>query len=139
MLHPATVLTSIVYIEEFMKSHGQRYVHLVADLQLFKVSIQIKWCDPTRWKYLVVRPGGMHTLMSFLGCVDNLMKGSGLEEILNVVYEGMLNGKVWPKAMRTLPVAALSSAIRLQVPAQRVCPARSRYRSGPRSQSQFRR
>ena len=47
----------------------------------------------------------MHTLMSFLGCVGNLMKGSGLEEILNVAYKGvssMLNGKVWPKAMRGL-------------------------------------
>ena len=88
-----------------MKSHGQIYVHLVADLQLFKVALQIKWSDPTRWKYLVVRPGGMHTLMSFLGCVGNLMKGSGLEEILNVAYKGvssMLNGKVWPKAMRGL-------------------------------------
>ena len=98
--HPDTVLTSIVYIEEFMKSHGQRYVHLVADLQLFKVAMQIKWSDPTRWKYLVVRPGGMHTLMSFLGCVD-----SGLEDILNVSYKGvssMLNGKAWPKALRGL-------------------------------------
>jgi hypothetical protein len=103
--HPDTVLTSIMYIEAFMKSHGQRYVHLVVDLQLFKVALQIKWSDPTRWKYLVVRPGGMHTLMSFLGCVGTLMEGSGLEEILTIAYKGvssMLNGKAWPKALRGL-------------------------------------
>ncbi|MES9884496.1 MAG: hypothetical protein ABW185_26930, partial [Sedimenticola sp.] len=101
--HPDTILTSILFIEEFMKSHGQKYVHIVADLQLFKVAIQIKWSDPIRWKHLLVRPGGMHTLMSFLGCIGGLMKGSGLEEILNSAYKGvssMLNGKAWPKALR---------------------------------------
>ncbi len=103
--HPDTFLTSIIYIEAFMKSHGQKYIHLVADLQLFKMAMQIKWSDPTRWQYLVVRPGGMHTLMSFLGCVGNLMKESGLDDILNVAYKGvanMLNGKAWPKALRGL-------------------------------------
>jgi hypothetical protein len=101
--HPDTVLTSLKYIEEFIKSHGQKYMHLVVDLQLFKVAIQIKWSDPTRWKYLLVRPGGMHTLMSFLGCVGVLMKDTGLEDILNVAYNGvssMLSGKAWPKALR---------------------------------------
>ncbi|MES9884700.1 MAG: hypothetical protein ABW185_27970 [Sedimenticola sp.] len=101
--HPDTVLTSLLYIEEFMKSHGQLYVHLVADLQLFKVAMQIKWSNPTRWKYLLVRPGGMHTLMSFIGCIGTLMKGTGLEEILCSAYKGvnsMLNGKAWPKALR---------------------------------------
>jgi len=35
-------------------------------------------------------------LMSFIGCIGNLMKGSGLEEIQSVAYGGvrnMLNGK----------------------------------------------
>ena len=103
--HPDTVLTSIMYIENFIKSHGQTYVHLSVDMQLFKVAMQIKWSDPTRWKHLIVRPGGMHTLTSFLGCVGQLMKGTGLEEILNVAYNGvssMLNGKAWPKALRGL-------------------------------------
>ena len=48
-------------------------------------------------------PGGMHTLMSFLGAIGHLMKGSGLEEILGAAFSGinsMLNGKAWPRAMR---------------------------------------
>jgi len=105
--HPDTILTSIMYIEEFIRSMGQKYVYLVADLQLYKVATQIKWSNPTRWKYLIIRPGGMHTLMLFIGCVVILMKGSGLEEILTAAYKGasnvhVLNGKAWPKALRGL-------------------------------------
>ena len=107
--HPDTILTAIKYIEAFVQSHGQKNLHLVVDMQLYKVAIQIKWADPLRWQHLLVRPGGMHTLMSFLGCIGNLMKGSGLEEILNVAYKGvssMLNGKSWPKALRGLRMVA---------------------------------
>jgi hypothetical protein len=32
--HPDTILTSLMYIEEFIRSLGQKYVYLVADLQL---------------------------------------------------------------------------------------------------------
>ena len=43
--------------------------------------------------------------MSFIGCIGNLMNGSGLEELLGVSFKGvshMLNGKAWPKAVRGL-------------------------------------
>ena len=72
-------------------------------MQLFKVASQIRWCDPDKWQTIVLHPGGMHTLMSFLGAIGHLMKGSDLEEILGAAFSGinsMLNGKVWPKAMR---------------------------------------
>ncbi len=89
--HPDTVLSSMVNIEDFIKCYGQNYVHLVADLQLYNMAIQIKLYDPTRWNHLLIRP---HTLMSFLGCIRNLMKSSGLEEILNVAYNGVSSGMV---------------------------------------------
>ncbi len=31
--HPDTALTSIIFIQNFMKSYGQKYLYLVADLQ----------------------------------------------------------------------------------------------------------
>ena len=34
----------------------------------------------------ICRLGGFHTLMSFLGSVGNMMKGSGLEELFAEVY-----------------------------------------------------
>ena len=101
--HPDTVLTTLTFIEEFMKQHNMVYTHLSADMQLYKVILQIKWSHLTRWNNLVVRPGGMHTLMSFVGCIGALMNSSGLEELLNAAFKGvshMLNGKAWPKAVR---------------------------------------
>ena len=43
-----------------------------------------------------MRPGGMHTLSSFLGSIGTIMKGLGLEEYTQAAYKGipnMLNGK----------------------------------------------
>ena len=109
--HPDTVLSSILFIEEFMKVHKQKSIHLVADLQLYKVSLQIKWSDPLRWKNLYIRPGGMHILMSFIGTIGILMKGTGLEEILGAAYKGgnMLNGKIW--GLRTVVTAILKPLV----------------------------
>ena len=100
--HADTVLSSLLHIENFVKQHNTNFVYVVADMQIYKVIMQIKWADCTRWKGLVARPGGMHTLMSFLGCISQLMKGTGLEELLGSAFKGvsnMLNGKAWPKAM----------------------------------------
>ena len=103
--HPDTVLTALIFIERFCKKYGQSGVQLVADMQLYKVAVQIQWSDPLRWKHVVIRPGGMHALMSFIGCIGKLMQSSGLEELLGAAYRGvanMLNGKAWPKAVRGL-------------------------------------
>ena len=56
-----------------------------------------------RWKNVIIRPGGMHTLMSFIGSIGNLMLGTGRENLLGASFKGvhnMLNGKAWPKALR---------------------------------------
>ena len=115
--HADTVLSSLLYIENFVKQHNTNFVNVVADMQIYKAIVQIKWADCKRWKRLVARPGGMHTLMSFLGCIGQLMKGTGLEELLGSAFKGvsnMLNGKAWPKAMRGLRmvvVALIKNAI----------------------------
>lgn len=54
---------------------------------------------------IVLRLGGFHTEMSYLGCVGHLMSGSGLQELLQVVYaqnsvEHMLSGKALARAVR---------------------------------------
>lgn len=47
---------------------------------------------------MVLRLGGFHTQMSFIGCIGHLMASSGLPELLEAVYASntvthMLNGK----------------------------------------------
>ena len=56
-------------------------------------------------KSIVLRLGGFHVLMSFLGAIGHLMAGSGLEEILKLVYASnavtkMLEGKAVSRAIR---------------------------------------
>jgi len=68
--HPDTVLTTLLYVEKAIRQNGGTYTHVVADMQLYKVALQIKWSDPERWKNLVLRLGGMQMmLMSFIGCI----------------------------------------------------------------------
>ena len=54
---------------------------------------------------IIIRPGGFHTLMTFLGCVWYLMANSGLSVIDEIVYAGntvprLLSGKVLYRALR---------------------------------------
>ena len=54
---------------------------------------------------VIPRLGAFHTLMSFLGSIGHLMAGSGLKELLELIYapnalEYMLSGKAVSRAVR---------------------------------------
>lgn len=54
---------------------------------------------------IVIRLGGFHMLMSFLGSIGHLMKGSGLEDVMGLLFgpntvEHILNGKAYARAVR---------------------------------------
>ena len=54
---------------------------------------------------IVVRLGGFHTLMSFLGSLGTIMEGSGLERLLDPIYAKnsichMMSGKAVARALR---------------------------------------
>ena len=54
---------------------------------------------------IVARLGGFHTVMSFLGAIGKIMKGSGLQVLLAEVYaehsvEHILSGKAASRALR---------------------------------------
>ena len=78
--------------------------NLSADMQLYIVATLINWASHgNRFKSVILRPGGMHTLMSFNGCIGNLMKASGLEVLVGAAFGGLtsiMNGKAWVKSMR---------------------------------------
>ena len=55
--------------------------------------------------YMVCRLGGFHTLMSYMGSIGTMMKGSGLDEALSTVYgenavQHMMSGKAFARALR---------------------------------------
>jgi hypothetical protein len=102
----------MAYLDWTLKSLGMLHVHLMLDTLLYIVSCLIKWSDPVRWNSVILRPGMMHTLMSFIGTIGYNMQGTGVEELVGAAYSGVaniFNGKAWPKAMRAfrMVVAAL--------------------------------
>ena len=44
--HIDTVLTSMTYTEEFLNNLGMKQICLTADMQLYKLAMQIMWSDP---------------------------------------------------------------------------------------------
>jgi len=70
----------------------------------------------------VIRLGGFHTIMSFLESIGHLMEGSGLQQLLKVVYAPnavihMISGKAVSRSVRGhfLVNAALNSILISQV------------------------
>ena len=109
--HPDTVLSTLSFIERFLDQYGTTYMHISADLQIYRIILQVKWSNPRHWENIVVMPGGMHTLTSFVGFIGTLMESTGLEDLLNSVFNGvthMLNGKAWPKAVRGMRMIVLA-------------------------------
>lgn len=72
-----------------------------------------KECSP--FANVVVRLGGFHLLMSFMGAIGNIMAGSGLEEAFKVIYaensvDKIISGHAYARAVRAHSLAYLSIA-----------------------------
>ncbi|MCG7883058.1 MAG: hypothetical protein JAY96_15870 [Candidatus Thiodiazotropha endolucinida] len=114
--HPDTVLTTLTYMQRSMVDMGMEKVHLCMDMQLYAVTKQVCWNQPKKYQNVVVHPGGMKIIQSFLGRVGTLMKGSGLEWYITKAYGGLtgiFNGKSWVKAMRAFRGVAAALLQRL--------------------------
>ena len=101
--HPDTVMTTLVYLQRTLNAFGMQYTHVSVDLQLYQTACLVQWNDPQRWTGLILHPGMMHTLMSFLGCIGTLMKASGLEVLMSAAFgciSIIINGKAWTNALR---------------------------------------
>ena len=102
---PSTIQTAMIDVETISKSAGQEYSIFTCDQQLYRVTMDIVWADPDRWKDFIPRLGGMHWVMSFVGCIGKLMSNSGLERVMGTAFAGankMLLGKKFPMNVRAL-------------------------------------
>ena len=57
---------------------GQEYVVFTADQQLCRVAVQVMWENQVLFGNIYLRLGGMHLLMSYVGCIGSLMAGRGV-------------------------------------------------------------
>ena len=86
-------------------ARDQNWVIFTADQQLYKVACQIIWSYPENFSSFILRLGGMHYLMSFVGAVGANTAGSGVAEVLESTFFGvtkMLTGKKFPQNIRAL-------------------------------------
>jgi hypothetical protein len=101
--HPDTIITTLVNLERALSSFGMQYTHITVDLQLYQTACLVQRNDPLCW-IVILHPGMMHTLMSFLGCIGTLMKASGMDILISAAFGGItsiVNGKVWTNALLT--------------------------------------
>lgn len=114
-----TLYSALTFAAKQSQLHNQVCV-VTFDQPLFWKSIDIVESSPagTIVSDIVVRLGGFHLLMSFLGSVGYIMSGSGIEELWQIVYgkatvPHMMAGKAYARAVRAhiLTAAALFSLI----------------------------
>ena len=90
------------------ENSGQTYTIFTNDQQLFKITTQMTWWQPKLWKNFYPVLEGMHLLMSFIGCIGNLMGNTGLSNILKTSFgavDKILLGKEFSNNIRSLRMA----------------------------------
>jgi len=102
---PDTIMTAMSKAKSLTVEYGQDFTVFTGDLQLYRVAVNIVWAYQEQYDDVVLRLGGMHTLMSFVGCVGTLMAKSRLYEIMESTFTDvskMPNGKMFSQNMRAL-------------------------------------
>ena len=106
---PSTILTAMYEAQKDTRETGQTFTVMTADQQLYRVMVRVMWAYPKLFETFIPRLGGMHMLMSFVGCVWTLMADTGLKEIMESAFAGvskMLSGKKFPQNVRALRFVA---------------------------------
>ena len=108
-LDPSNV-TCVYSTLDFVSRHARRYdvtPILTFDQPLWWKATCIIKGEPTDspLRQIILRLGAFHTEMSFLGSIGHLMRGSGLQEALELIYADnvvphMLSGKAISRAVR---------------------------------------
>ena len=103
--HPDTMKTAMVEAQRLTQLTGQEWTLFTNDQQLYQIAMHVCWEDNATFSKLVPRLGGMHMLMSFVGCIGYLMTETVLSEIMKSTFAGvpkMLTGKKFPQNIRAL-------------------------------------
>ena len=100
------VYSTLKYIQEHADRHNVTPI-ITFDQPLWWKALMITVNEPvgSKLRSIVLRLGGFHTEMSFLGCIGHLMAASGLQELLELIYAPnavlyMLSGKAIARAVR---------------------------------------
>jgi hypothetical protein len=87
-------MTAMMRAQQLTYDTGQNVVVLTFEQQLYRVALEVSWVYPDRFRNMVLRLGGMLTLMRFVGSYG---AERGLEDILSEVFGGVLKMLSFPK------------------------------------------
>jgi hypothetical protein len=95
----STIHTALQYAYKSSQEIGAPLCFVTFDQPLYLKAREIQFGT------IVVRLGGIHTLMSFMGCIGHTMAGSGLKNVLCQVFaansvDKMLAGLAYSRAVR---------------------------------------
>ena len=100
------IFSTLKFISEHACRHNATPI-ITFDQPLWWKAMMIVDAEPheSDLKNIILRLGGFHTEMSFLGSIGHLMSGSGLQEVLELVYAAnavvhMMTGKAVARALR---------------------------------------
>ena len=86
---PASDMSCVYSTLSCVKKESEKYgVTPVCtfDLPLWWKALQIITCKDSDVSDIVIRLGGLHTIMSFLASIGHIMAGSGLKQALEICY-----------------------------------------------------
>ena len=90
---PSTMLPAVAEAARITHEAGQSVTVFTADQQLYRVALDISWTYEIRFTNFVLRIGGMHWFMSFVGCIGVLMKNSRLLSWLKSDFSVLMEQK----------------------------------------------
>lgn len=113
-----TIYTTLLCALENAKRYGHTVCIVTFDQPLYAKAREIVSAAPdgSEVSKIIIRLGGFHLLMSYLGAIGQIMQGSGIKEVLAEIYavkslEKMLNGHAYARAVRAHTLLQLTLAI----------------------------
>jgi hypothetical protein len=101
------IYTVLKFAANECKKYGQQTCFVTFDQPLYVKAVDIVAASisDNELSSVIVRLGGFHLLMSFMGAVGYIMGGSGLKELWSLIYavdsvEKILNGHAYARALR---------------------------------------
>ena len=115
---PSCIFTTLEFVIEQAKSLNIQTPVITFDQPLWLNATEIATAKSMQ---IVIILGGFHLMMSYMGSVGSLMKGSGLEEALGTCYgsntvDHMITGKAVSRALRGHFLTASSLQVKLMTP-----------------------
>ena len=85
--NPSTIYSALKFAAAHCQNIGQKFCFVTFDQPLYAKGAEIVASDTSReLENVIVRLGGFHLLMSYLGAIGYVMSGSGIEELWTEVY-----------------------------------------------------